>query len=56
MIHPTSEVVRKQEELAALDQSELLERIDSFLLIFFPLAFFVFNIIYWPYWTIFASS
>lgn len=50
-LHPTSEIVKKREEMAGLDQSELLARIDTMLLYSFPCMFFMFNVIYWPYWT-----
>ena len=50
-MHPTSEETKRKEEFEKLDEMELLCRIDNFLLLAFPLAFFIFNLIYWPYWT-----
>ncbi len=52
MLHPSSEAVKKREELASLDQSEMLTNIDTYFLYFFPVMFTVFNVIYWPYWTV----
>lgn len=50
MMHPNSELVKKLEEEKLLDQNELLAKIDTAFLYSFPIAFIIFNVIYWPFW------
>jgi hypothetical protein len=46
-----SELNKRKEEIAALDQQQRLAKVDSIFSYAFPFMFFVFNIVYWPYWT-----
>jgi hypothetical protein len=46
-----SEVNKRKEEISGVEQAQRLANVDSFFFYLFPFMFFVFNIIYWPYWT-----
>ena len=50
-LYQGSELNKRKEEIAALDQGQRLARVDSIFMYAFPLMFLVFNIVYWPYWT-----
>ena len=49
-LFPGSELNKRKEDLAALDQGVRLARVDSIFSIFFPVMFLLFNVAYWPYW------
>ncbi len=51
-----SQAVAKKEELQSLNQNEMLANVDVYFLYMFPVAFIVFNIIYWPYWTLMKAD
>ncbi len=42
----------RKEELQSLNQSEMLANVDMCFLYAFPILFFVFNVVYWLYWTV----
>ena len=50
-LYQGSELNKRKEEIAAVDQGQRLARVDSIFMYMFPLTFLIFNIIYWPYWT-----
>lgn len=50
-LFPGSELNKRKEEIAALDQGQLLAKVDSIFSYAFPLTFLLFNVVYWPYWT-----
>ena len=45
-----SDLNKRKEEIAEIDQKQKLARVDSIFSYAFPLMFLVFNIAYWPYW------
>ena len=46
-----SELNKRKDEIAEIDQKQRLARVDSIFSYSFPMMFLVFNIVYWPYWT-----
>ena len=49
-IHPPPEIKQRLEDLDEIDRCQRMSSIDAIFLRLFPLAFLVFNLIYWPYW------
>ena len=50
-LYQGSELNKRKDEIAEIDQKQRLARVDSIFMYAFPLMFLVFNIAYWPYWT-----
>ena len=50
-LFPGSEVNKRKQEIASLDQGLKLQKVDRIFAVGFPLTFLLFNIVYWPYWT-----
>ena len=50
-LYPGSELNKQQEDMACLDQGEKLAKVDTIFLRVFPMAFVVFNVVYWPFWS-----
>ena len=46
------ETQEREEEHATLDENELLVKVDSIFLGVFPIIFLLYNMIYWPFWTV----
>ena len=44
-------VKQRQEEISKIDQRQRLADVDTVFLYIFPLTFFIFNILYWSFWT-----
>ena len=49
-VHPPPEIKQRLEDLDEIERCQKMSYIDSIFLKLFPLAFLVFNLIYWPYW------
>ena len=45
-----SELNKRKEEIAGIDQKQKLDKVDVAFRIFFPSLFLAFNLVYWPYW------
>ena len=50
-LFPGSELNKRNEEIAGLDQTQRLVKVDFYFRILFPGMFLLFNLGYWPYWT-----
>ncbi len=50
-LYQGSELNKRKDEIAALDQGQRLAKVDSIFSYTFPILFLLFNIVYWPYWT-----
>ncbi|XP_023338671.1 acetylcholine-gated chloride channel subunit acc-2 [Eurytemora carolleeae] len=51
-IHHPPDVKKRLEELEEIEGWRKMAAIDSIFLYLFPLLFFVFNVFYWPFWTL----
>ena len=50
-LYQGSELNKRKEEIAGLDQGQKLAKVDTIFLYVFPITFVAFNIVYWPFWS-----
>lgn len=55
-LYQGSELNKRKEEIAGLDQGQKLAKVDTIFLYVFPITFVAFNIVYWPFWSTYDSG
>ena len=50
-LYRNTETCQREEELAAINEQQLLMKVDSIFLCVFPFVFVIFNALYWVLWT-----